>query len=134
MAPPRIQGLAPLLQVFDMPASLAFYRDKLGFEVTGTSGQGDNSGWVMLQLNEVVLMLNTAYDDDERPAQPDMMRMTGHIDTAIYFGCPEIDIMYEYMKSKGLEVDPPSLTGYGFKAIYLRDPDGFMLVFQWPAE
>ena len=29
----RIGGFATLLQVFDMPTSLAFYRDVLGFEV-----------------------------------------------------------------------------------------------------
>ena len=31
--PIKVEGGAPLLQVFDMPTSLAFYRDKLGFEV-----------------------------------------------------------------------------------------------------
>lgn len=33
MKPPAIQGLCPLMQVFDMPTSLAFYRDLLGFQV-----------------------------------------------------------------------------------------------------
>lgn len=117
-----------------MPTSLAFYRDKLGFEVTGTSGQGDNSGWVMLQLHDVILMLNTAYDDDDRPAQPDPMRMAGHMDTAIYFGCPDTGALYEYLTAKGLNIQKPSITGYGFKALTLIDPDGFTLVFHWPAE
>jgi catechol 2,3-dioxygenase-like lactoylglutathione lyase family enzyme len=34
---PDIRGVAPLLQVFDMPTSVRFYRDKLGFEVVSTS-------------------------------------------------------------------------------------------------
>jgi len=63
----EIRGMAPLLEVFDMPTSLGFYRDKLGFKVTGDSGQGDESGWVMLELGEETIMLNTAYDDGERP-------------------------------------------------------------------
>lgn len=29
----EIKGMAPLLQVFDMPASIAFYRDTLGFPI-----------------------------------------------------------------------------------------------------
>ena len=29
----KIQGMAPLIQVFDMPRSVAFYRDVLGFEL-----------------------------------------------------------------------------------------------------
>jgi glyoxylase I family protein len=35
----QIQGLAPLLQVFDMPVALKFYRDVLGFEVVQASGE-----------------------------------------------------------------------------------------------
>jgi catechol 2,3-dioxygenase-like lactoylglutathione lyase family enzyme len=36
----EIRGMAPLLQVFDMPTSIAFYRDVLGFEVVTTSKPG----------------------------------------------------------------------------------------------
>ena len=41
----EIKGMSPLLSVFDMPTSLAFYRDVLGFKVIHDSGKGDNSGW-----------------------------------------------------------------------------------------
>jgi catechol 2,3-dioxygenase-like lactoylglutathione lyase family enzyme len=33
----EIRGMAPLLQVFDMPTSIKFYRYVLGFEVVKTS-------------------------------------------------------------------------------------------------
>ena len=36
----EIRGMAPLLQVFDMPTSIAFYRDVLGFQVKTTSNPG----------------------------------------------------------------------------------------------
>ncbi len=29
----KVEGVAPLIQVFDMPTSVAFYRDVLGFEL-----------------------------------------------------------------------------------------------------
>ena len=32
-----IHGIAPLLQVFDMPIAVRFYRDVLGFELVQTS-------------------------------------------------------------------------------------------------
>jgi glyoxylase I family protein len=35
--PLQVEGVAPLFQVFDMPASIHFYRDLLGFEVINTS-------------------------------------------------------------------------------------------------
>jgi catechol 2,3-dioxygenase-like lactoylglutathione lyase family enzyme len=126
--------MAPLIQVFDMPTSLAFYRDKLGFEVMQTSGQGDQSGWVMLKLNDAVLMLNTMYEGDYRPTNPDPVRGNNHSDTALYFGCPDVNDAYDYFLSKGLEVKKPYITGYGYKEVDLIDPDGYHLCFHWPAE
>lgn len=129
-----IQGMAPLLHVFDMPTSLNFYRDKIGFEVVQTSGQDDNAGWVMLKLNDVVLMLNTQYEDEFRPKDSDPVRKEHHEDTILYFGCPDVQAAYKYFLSKGLEVKPPYKTGYGYNSVDLTDPDGFLLCFQWPAE
>jgi hypothetical protein len=65
-----IQGVAPLIQVFDMPTSLQFYRDQIGFTVTQTSPQlsenPDDVNWAMLQLADVTVMLNTAYEPEHR--------------------------------------------------------------------
>lgn len=130
----EIRGMAPLISVFDMPTSLGFYRGILGFNVKADSGQGDNSGWVMLEKSGVILMLNTAYDDDERPAAPDPAHNAIHRDTYLYFECPSPNAAYEFLKSKGVQVDPPSIAYYGMKQLYLRDPDGYTLCFQCPAE
>ena len=129
-----IRGLAPLFEVFDMPASLAFYRDKLGFRVTGDSGQGDESGWVMLELGGATLMLNTMYEDNfQRPPMPDAARVAAHHDTCIYFSCPDVDGVYEYLLGNGIKANPPSIAPYGMKQLYLSDPDGYNLCFQWRA-
>lgn len=130
----EVRGLSPLLEVFDMPTSLAFYRDKLGFRVTGNSGQGDESGWVMLELGASTIMLNTAYDDGERPDAPDSARAAAHSDTCIYFGCPDPDAAYEHLKEKGVILEPPSDAPYGMRQLYLSDPDGYSLCFQWPVK
>jgi glyoxylase I family protein len=131
----EIKGMAPLLQVFDMPASIVFYRDVLGFEVVATSQPGEERfGWAMLQLNGVQLMLNTAYEDDSRPDKPDPARIAAHDDTAIYFGCPDLDAAYEYLRSRVRNLKKPKVAHYGMKQLYLHDPDGYNLCFQWPAE
>jgi glyoxylase I family protein len=130
----EVRSLAPLMEVFDMPTSLAFYRDKLGFRVTGDSGRGDESGWVMLELGDVTIMLNTAYDDGKRPDAPDPKRVAAHHDTCIYFGCPDVDAAYEHLKDVGIECKPPSIAPYGMKQLYVTDPDNFNLCFQWRAE
>jgi len=130
----EVRGMTPLISVFDMPTSLKFYRDILGFVVTQDSGQGDKSGWVMLQKSRVTLMLNTAYDDDERPPMPNPAHHSIHQETYLYFDCPDPRAAYEFLKSKGLELDPPKVAYYGMNQLYLRDPDGYTLCFQAPAE
>ena len=67
----EIRGMAPLIQVFDMPTSLAFYRDVLGFEVADTSpARGPNDfDWARLRQGDTELMLNTAYEHERRPPQ-----------------------------------------------------------------
>jgi glyoxylase I family protein len=128
-----IRGLAPLLQVFDMPTSIHFYRDILSFEVVNTSGPGDDVGWALLRLNGVELMLNTAYESDERPAAPDPNRAAAHGDTGLYFGCPDVEGAYQQLRVKGLDVKEPVIRTYGMKQLNVIDPDGYNLCFQWPA-
>lgn len=128
----EIRGMAPLLQVFDMPAAIAFYRDVLGFEVVSTSTpRGEHFDWALLRLNGVELMLNTAYEQDSRPPEPDPARIAAHDDTAIFFGCPDVDAAYAYLRSRGQNVKEPKVAPYGMKQLYVRDPDGYSLCFQW---
>lgn len=133
-----IQGVAPLIQVFDMPTSLQFYRDQLGFEVTQTSPQlsenPDDVNWAMLQMADVTIMLNTAYEPEHRPEKLEPGRFSGHGDTCLYFGCPDVDAAYKFLREQGLAVEPPKVAQYGMKQLYVKDPDGYMLCFQWTAK
>lgn len=129
----EIQGMAPLIQVFDMPTSVRFYRDKLGFEVVGTDGKPpDDFDWCLLRLHSVELMLNTAYEADDRPPAPDPARVAAHGDTAIYFACPDVDGTFAWLRARGVPVKEPRLEHYGFRSMSVKDPDGYDLVFHWP--
>jgi glyoxylase I family protein len=124
-----ISGLTPLLEVFDLPASLAFYRDMLGFELVS----GDDSWWCMLRLGEATLMLNTAYERHERPASADAMRVRAHADTSLYFSTPDPDAVHARLRAKGWPVTEPAVTTYGMRQVSSKDPDGFQLCFICPA-
>lgn len=128
-----IRGLAPLLEVFDMPTSIAFYRDVLGFEVISTSVPGDHFDWALLKLDDVEIMLNTAYEDHERPPAPDPDRIARHADTTLFFGCPDVDGAYAHLRTHGIDIEEPVVREYGMKQLSVTDPDGFKLCFQWPA-
>jgi catechol 2,3-dioxygenase-like lactoylglutathione lyase family enzyme len=130
-----IKGMTPLIQVFDMPTSIVFYRDVLGFEVVATSQPvKERFGWALLRWQGVELMLNTAYEDDSRPANPDGARIAAHDDTALYFLCPDVDAAYEYLRPRVANLKKPTVAPYGMKQLYLHDPDGYNLCFQWPVE
>jgi uncharacterized glyoxalase superfamily protein PhnB len=132
-----IQGLAPLFQVFDMPTSIRFYRDLLGFELIQTSKplseQADDVNWAMLRLNGATLMLNTAYESEYRPPAPDPTRIAAHSDSSLYFGCPDVDQAYRQFLALGIDVKEPVIAPYGMKQLNVIDPDGYHLCFQWPA-
>ena len=131
----EVQGVAPLVQVFNMPRSIHFYRDLLGFKVAGKSKEKssdpDDVDWAMLKLSDATIMLNTAYDPEDVPAQRDPGRWSGHQDTCLYFGCPDVDSAYQQLIAKGLQLDPPKTAWYGMKQLYLKDPDDFGICFQW---
>jgi len=78
-------------------------------------------------------MLNTAYEKDRRPPGPDPARIAAHDDTCLYFGCPDVDAAYVYLSGRGLALKEPEIAHYGMKQLYLHDPDGYSLCFQWPA-
>lgn len=133
----EVRGLTPLVQVYDMPTSVRFYRDLLGFEVVSTSpvlGK-DRFHWALLRLGKAELMLNTAYEfDNERPVPADRARVAAHGDTVLYFGCPDVEAAYEELREKGAAVKPPKVAPYGMTQMSLRDPDGYELCFQWPSD
>ena len=132
----NVQGMTPLLQVFDMGSSLTFYCNVLGFKIIQTDSNtiAPNHNWVWLRLNDIDLMLNTAYEYESRPSSPDARRVAGHDDTGLFFGAPDVDAVYEHLRANGIEASKPKIAPYGMKQLYVRDPDGFGLCFQWQAK
>jgi glyoxylase I family protein len=134
----EIEGVYPLLQVYDMPKAVRFYHDLLGFEVVQhspivTSPQGDYFHWAMLRQNGTTIMFNTCYDEGERPPQPESRRVAAHRDTSLYFGCPDVDAVHIHVAQRGAVVrEKPANMRYGLRRLRIKDPDGFTLCFHGP--
>src|SRR5262249_48243622 len=131
--PLKLEGCVALPQVFDMPASVAFYRDVLDFEIVHQSRPGDEFDWALLRQGNAEVMLNTMYEGHARPEARDPARTHAHDDICLFFGCPDLIAAYESLRSKGVELQPPAVAPYGMKQLWLRDSDGYGLCFQWPA-
>ena len=99
-----VRGVCTLVLVFDMPTSLKFYRDVLGFEVIATNDDdaGDDVDWCYLRLGKAELMLNGMYEADDRPPAPDKKRIAAHLDVCLYFGCPDVDAAYRHLRAHGV--------------------------------
>jgi catechol 2,3-dioxygenase-like lactoylglutathione lyase family enzyme len=127
--------MTPLLQVFDMPAAIRFYCDVLEFEVAMTDGKPvPDNDWVLLRRDGAELMLNTAYESGDRPPAADERRMDAHRDTALYFGTPDVDAVRALLRTKGVDAPDPTVAPYGMKQLYVTDPDGYVVCFQWRSD
>ncbi len=133
-----VRGMTALLGVFDMRASVHFYCHVLGFEMVDHSpfyAEGEFH-WAMLRKGPIELMLNTAYDEGERPERPDSARMASHGDVVFYLGCADVDAAYEHLVANDVVCEPPKAVRYGsrypFKVLSVFDPDGYHLCLQWP--
>jgi len=131
--PIEMHGLCPLLAVYDMPTSLRFYRDLLGFGIHMSSDPEPDGhiDWVWLRRNDAELMLNTMFERSRRPPQIDPVRIAAHGDTQIYIGCEDLDGAAEYLRAAGIGVKGPIVRPFGMKQLFFRDPDNYELCLQW---
>jgi uncharacterized glyoxalase superfamily protein PhnB len=133
----ELTGQTPYIEVFDMIASVAFYRDVLGFEVVYASpevetNEGRFSHFVRVRRGRAELMLNTAYDANERPADRSEPRWAGCSHWHLYIDCPDVLAFYAEATQRGLASELPAQTGYGYLGFMASDPDGYRLMFHQP--
>ena len=126
--------MTPYFQVFDMTESLRFYCGVLGFKVIFSSpevstNEGRFSHFVRLRFGRFELMLNTAYDSNERPERRDTSRWAGHADVALYIDCPDVNALHAEIAGRGCNVPPPRATPWGTKSFQTIDPDNYRLTF-----
>ena len=112
-ARPRIEGVAPVLQVADVPASLAYYRDALGFQVEFT--WHDPPIYAGLELGQAELHL--AKGEARSPS-------------VVAFFCTGLDSLLQQFKTNGARIERPiSVEPYGMREFAVTDLDGHRLVF-----
>lgn len=123
----QMLSCTPLLNVADVEASLRFWRDILGFEVTTRFESGGRLAFASLQSGGARLMLNgRGGDPDARAARPH------YTEAVIYFSVASTRELARALRAKGFEAPDPTPEAYG-EEIILRDPDGYEIGFTSPA-
>jgi glyoxylase I family protein len=119
----RVQSVWPLLAVDDLPSSLAFWREQLGFEIVGQAESDGTMFWCRLARGGASIMLQTA-DAEDGPARERGRGIT------LYFVCDEIDGLFEELSERGMTVDPPASTDYGMRQLFVPEPNGYLVCFE----
>ncbi|MGW2091181.1 VOC family protein [Promicromonospora sukumoe] len=114
----------------DPEASLAFYRDALGFEVFLDVGQGAMR-WITVgpadQPDTSIVLTPPGADpgvtDEERRTVAEMMAKGTY--AAVILGAADLDAAFERVQASGAEVmQEPVDQPYGFRDCAFRDPAG----------
>ena len=124
---------ATMLPHTDPDASLAFYRDILGFEVRNDVGRG-TMRWITLgpagQPGTSIVLTPPAVDpgitDDERRTISEMMAKGTY--AMILFATKDLDGAFEKVAASGAEVvQEPTEQPYGVRDFAVRDPAGTLI-------
>jgi uncharacterized glyoxalase superfamily protein PhnB len=120
----------------DPDASLAFYRDTLGFEVRGDVGKG-NMRWITVgpadQADTSVVLEPPAADpgvtDEERNTIAEMMAKGTY--KMLVLATKDVDGTFERLQASDAEiVQEPTDQPYGIRDCAVRDPAGNLLRIQ----
>jgi len=114
--------LSASLTVSSLPASLAWYRDVLGFAVFRTFDREGTMFAASLRAGAVAILLtqdNGAKGADREKGAGISLRLT----------TPQnVDDVARRVKERGGTLDAEPADGWGARVFRLRDPDGFKLV------
>jgi catechol 2,3-dioxygenase-like lactoylglutathione lyase family enzyme len=126
-AKPEISGISPFFIVRDVPSSLSFYRDKLGFEIT-FQGPADDIFFGIVCRGGACIMLKAVGVDP----LPNSKREPGARWDA-YLDVPDPDALATEFASRDVELSEPLKdTEDGLRGFELKDVDGYVLFFGRP--
>lgn len=131
MARATIPGISPCFIVADVPATLAFYRDRLGFEVTFEGPEPDDIFFGIVRREGAQILFKAV----DMPAVPNRTRDVGHGIMAwdAFVIVPDPDALAAEDDGRGVTFDAPlGDTHDGLRGFAVEDPDGYVLFFGRP--
>ena len=127
MAQAEISGISPFFIVSDVPSALAFYRDRLGFEIT-FQGPPEDVFFGIVCRGRAMIMLKAV----EVAPLPNCKRDPGARWDA-YLDVPDPDALAAEFASRNVEFSEPlNDTHDGLRGFELKDIDGYVLFFGRP--
>jgi catechol 2,3-dioxygenase-like lactoylglutathione lyase family enzyme len=131
MTEPEISGIAPLFIVNNVPAALAFYRDRLGFDVTFQGPEPDDIFFGIVRRAAAMIVFKAvgvaAVPNYTRDVKKGIVRWDAYLDV------PDPDALAAELSSRNVEFSEPLKdTDHGLRGFELKDADGYVLFFGRP--
>jgi catechol 2,3-dioxygenase-like lactoylglutathione lyase family enzyme len=128
---PDITGIAPFFIVRNVPAALAFYRDRLGFEITFHGPNPKDIFFGIVARGGAMIMLKDVgvepLPNEVRDANKGWARWDA------YLHVPDPDALAAELSSRDVEFSQPLQDDDdGLRGFALKDADGYVLFFGRP--
>ncbi len=123
MASPEVRDARPVLLVGDIEATLAYYRDRLGFDTTAF---GDPPSFASARRGGATVLF--ALHDDPREIVPNwrLRPQTWNV----YIEVADVDALYDELRDRDATIDYGLYDApHGFREFGTQDPDGYDIAF-----
>jgi catechol 2,3-dioxygenase-like lactoylglutathione lyase family enzyme len=126
-----IAGIAPFFIVRNVPTALAFYRDRLGFEITFEGPEPDDIFFGIVQRGAAMIMLKAVGVEPVPNYTRDIKQGIARWDA--YLNVPDPDALAAEFGSRDVEFFVPLKdTHDGLRGFEIKDGDGYVLFFGRP--
>jgi catechol 2,3-dioxygenase-like lactoylglutathione lyase family enzyme len=127
----EITGISPFFIVNDVPSSLAFYRDRLGFEITFQGPAPDDIFFGIVRRGGAQILLKAVGVAPVPNYTRDVKQGIARWDA--FVGVPDPDALAAEFASRKVEFcEPLKDTEDGLRGFELKDADGYVLFFGRP--
>ena len=126
-----IEAISPFFIVNDVPSSLAFYRDHLGFEITFQGPEPDDIFFGIVCRGGAQILLKAVGVSPVPNHTRDVKQGVARWDAFLFV--PDPDALAAEYASRRLEFwEPLADTDDGLRGFALKDADGYVLFFGHP--
>jgi catechol 2,3-dioxygenase-like lactoylglutathione lyase family enzyme len=131
MTKPDIAGIAPFFIVRSVPTALAFYRDRLGFDIMFQGPEPDDIFFGIVHRGGAMIMLKAIGVDPAPNHQREIGQGTAPWDA--YMNVPDPDALAEEFHSRNVEFLQPLMNDHDdLRGFTVKDADGYVLFFGRP--
>jgi catechol 2,3-dioxygenase-like lactoylglutathione lyase family enzyme len=124
----QITGIAPFFIVRDVPTSMAFYRDKLGFEISYEGPEPNDIFFGIVERGGAFILMKAVGVDPVPNYTRDIKQGIARWDA--YVSVPDPDALAAEFASRGVEFFVPLQdTHDGLRGFEIEDADGYRLFF-----